>query len=158
MNRKIKSREELKKIVAKLRRQGKKIVSTNGCFDLLHIGHVKYLEEAKKQGDVLIVGLDSDASVKIKKGKERPIIPQNYRAEMLAALECVDYVTIYEEEHCFAFINNAVPDIYVKSEEYRHKKMYGRELLEKLGVKIHYARHLPLFSTTKIIEKIRADK
>ncbi|GAG14983.1 unnamed protein product, partial [marine sediment metagenome] len=94
---KIKTFEEIKEIAPKLKSEGKKIVTTNGSFDLLHIGHVKSLQKAKEYGDILIVGLNSDSSIKQYKSKDRPIVGQKERAEMLAALECVDYVVIFDE-------------------------------------------------------------
>ncbi len=154
MNSKIKTINEIKKIAEKLKKEGKKIVTTNGSFDIIHIGHVKFLQEAKKQGDILIVGLNSDVSVKKYKSKDRPIIPQEYRAEMLAAFECVDYVVIMDEAEIAVPLVNAVkPNIHANGAEYGENCIEA-EAVKKNGGKLYLIKNFQGFSTTNLIKKI----
>src|SRR3989344_7071562 len=118
MRQKIKKINELKKIVAELRAKGKKITTTNGVFDILHIGHIRYLQEAKKIGNILIVAINSDSSTKKIKGPKRPLNNENHRAEALAALECVDYVIIFNEENPMKILGIIKPNIHVKGGDY----------------------------------------
>jgi len=148
---KIKDREELKRIVQELKREGKKIVFTNGCFDLLHPGHIKCLEEAKKLGDVLIVGVNSDQSVRRLKGPERPILPLWGRMTLLGALEAVDYVVSFDEDTPFELIKELQPDVLVKGGDWKEEEVVGRELVSEVRI-IKYEEG---FSTTSLIEKIR---
>jgi len=150
---KIKSREEITEICADLKSKGKILVTTNGSFDILHAGHVRTLQEAKKQGDILVLGLNSDKSVRAYKSPDRPIIPEEYRAELLAALECVDYVTLFDETDPIDFINYVKPDVHA------NHASYGEDCIEKpaldaLGARLHLIGDLCDFSTTKIIDKI----
>lgn len=138
---------------ARLRRKGKKVVFTNGAFDLLHAGHVSYLEFARKQGDVLVVGLNSDASVRRYKGRGRPINSQNDRARVLSALECVDYVVIFNEDEPAKLIAELLPDVLVKGADWSHY-VSGREIVEKHGGRVVLARMLKGRSTSKLIRKI----
>ena len=154
MNPKIVNEEKLKELVEKLKKKNKKIVTTNGVFDILHIGHVKYLEEAKAQGDILIVGLNSDASVKMNKGPKRPINSEESRAAVLAALQCVDYVTIFNEKDPRELLEIIQPAVHANCEE------YGEDCIEapvvrKYGGKIYLIKKYKDFSTTKLIEKIK---
>src|SRR6059058_3387522 len=119
MSSKIVGLEELSERSKQLRAAGKKMVATNGCFDLLHVGHVRYLQAARALGDMLIIGLNSDASVRAYKGPTRPLVAQDERAELLAALACVDYVTIFDEPTAEALMAALQPDIYVKGGDYR---------------------------------------
>jgi len=151
---KIYSREELKKIIDRHRKEGKKIVFTNGCFDILHVGHTRYLTEAKKQGNILVLGLNSDESVRSLKGKERPLIPENERADVIAALESVDYVTIFHELTPLELIEYLKPDILVKGGDWKEKDVVGRELIEKWGGRVIIIPEVKGSSTTNIIEKI----
>jgi len=151
---KIYSREELKKIIDRHRKEGKKIVFTNGCFDILHVGHTRYLTEAKKQGNILVLGLNSDESVRSLKGKERPLIPENERADVIAALESVDYVTIFHELTPLEIIEYLKPDILVKGGDWKEKDVVGRELIEKWGGRVIIIPEVKGSSTTNIIEKI----
>lgn len=146
--------EELKKIVNKLKNEGKKVVFTNGCFDILHIGHVKYLEEAKKLGDILIVGVNSDESVRILKGEERPIMPEEERAEILAALECVDYVVIFYETNPENLIAQLKPDIHIKGGDYAMDEIPESKLVESLGGKTVIIKETEGKSTSNIIQKM----
>lgn len=152
---KIYSREELKKIIDRHRQEGKKIVFTNGCFDILHVGHTRYLTEAKKQGDILILGLNSDESVRSLKGKERPMIPENERADVIAALESVDYVTIFHELTPLELIEYLKPDIIVKGGDWKEEDVVGRESVTKWGGRVIIIPEVKGSSTTNIIEKIK---
>lgn len=145
---------ELKKIVNNLKKEGKKIVFTNGCFDILHIGHVRYLEKAKKLGDILIVGVNSDESVRILKGKGRPIMPEEERAEILDALECVDYVVIFYEINPENLIVQLKPDIHVKGGDYAMDEIPESKLVESFGGKTVILKEIEGKSTTNIIRRM----
>lgn len=151
---KIKTRDEIRKIAEDLRKQGKKIVTTNGSFDLLHIGHVTYLKEAKKLGDVLIIGLNSDSSVKQYKSDKRPIVPENDRAEMLAALEFVDYVVIFSETDPRELLKAIKPDIHVKAADYTMDQIIEKAVVEENGGKVILLPLVKGKSTTNMINKI----
>jgi len=146
----IKDMEKLKKLVLRLRNEGKRIVFTNGCFDILHAGHVDYLEEAKSLGDFLIVGMNSDNSVRKIKGEKRPIIREEMRAKVLAGLKPVDCVFVFEEESPLKVIKAVEPDVLVKGEDWPIEKIIGREFAKKV-VRITFKYEI---STTKIIENI----
>lgn len=145
---KIKTLPEIGKIIKKAR--GKKIVTTNGCFDILHAGHVKTLTESKAQGDILIVGLNSDDSVRRLKGPTRPVNNEFSRACALAALDCVDYVFIFGEDNPIAFLEVLKPDVHTNSEEYGENCVEAETVKKKSG-KIHLIKKIPGISTTKII-------
>ena len=147
----IKSFEQIKRIVRHQRAEGRRIVFTNGCFDILHVGHVKYLQEAKSFGDILIVGLNSDASVKRLKGESRPVNTQEDRAYILAALEAVDYVVIFEDDTPYELIKLVAPDVLVKGGDYKGKKVVGTEFAKELKL----VDFVDGKSTTKTIEKIQ---
>ena len=136
MPKKIVNINELKNIVEKLKKVGKKIVTTNGIFDILHIGHIKYLQEAKKLGDLLIVALNSDVSTRKLKGNSRPINAENDRAEVVAALGCVDYVTIFNEDNPIKILSILKPSIHVKGGDYDISKIVEKDVVEKNGGKI----------------------
>jgi D-beta-D-heptose 7-phosphate kinase/D-beta-D-heptose 1-phosphate adenosyltransferase len=153
MNKKIKKMSELEKIVKKLKKQNKKIVTCNGTFDILHIGHVKFLQEAKQQGDILIVGLNSDKSVKINKGPKRPINNEKNRAKVLSALECVDYIVIFNEKDPRKLLSIIKPDIHVNGEEYGYNCIEA-ETIKKYSGKIHLVKNFGGFSTTKLVNNI----
>ena len=148
---KIKSLKELKKAVSGLKRQGKKIVFTNGCFDILHLGHLKILNEARKKGDVLIVGLNSDSSIKRIKGSKRPILTQDARAKLLANMIGVDYVVIFSEATPYNLIKTIKPDVLVKGDDWKKDKIVGNKLVKK----IHSVKLCSGHSTTHIINKIK---
>jgi D-beta-D-heptose 7-phosphate kinase/D-beta-D-heptose 1-phosphate adenosyltransferase len=133
---KILSRNDLRERVTQLKGEGKRIVFTNGCFDILHIGHVRYLEEAKGLGDILVLGLNSDASVRSIKGPLRPVVPQDERAYIMASLEVVDYVTIFDEETPLALIEEIAPDILVKGGDWTPDTVVGRETVAQRGGRI----------------------
>jgi len=138
----------------KLRRSGRKIVFTNGCFDILHIGHVSYLEEARKKGDVLVIGLNSDESVKNIKGPKRPIVPQAERAYILAALEVVDFVVIFKENTPQKLIEQLRPHVLVKGADWKGKELVGAEFVKSYGGKVALIKFVPRHSSTNIIETI----
>lgn len=141
---------ELKAVVESLRVKGKKIVFTNGCFDILHVGHIRYLKEARALGDALVIGLNSDKSVSVIK-PGRPVNPQDRRAEILAALEMVDYVTVFDEDTPYELIKLLKPDILVKGGDWKKEDIVGSDIAKE-------TRSLPYvkgISTTEIIEKIK---
>jgi len=152
---KIVSPEELAKIVADLKKAGKKIVTTNGTFDLMHIGHVRSLLAAKQHGDILVLGLNSDSSVKQYKDDKRPVISQNERAELLASLSCVDYIMIFNEPDPRAFLEIVKPHVHVKSGDWSPEKMIETETVRKNGGEVKIVPFIGNFSTTNIINKIR---
>jgi rfaE bifunctional protein nucleotidyltransferase chain/domain len=151
---KIKEISEIKELAKEIKKQGKKIVTCNGCFDIIHAGHIKFLAEAKKQGDILIVGLNSDQSVKANKGPQRPINNEKDRAFVLAALEMVDYVTIFEQSVPIKLLEAIKPDVHVNGEEYGENCIESATV-KKYGGKIYLVRLKQGCSTTDIIRKIR---
>ena len=152
---KIKSIDELKSIVEDFKKQNKKIVTTNGIFDILHIGHIRYLKEAKKLGDVLIVAINSDSSTKKIKGPKRPLNNENDRAETLASLECVDYVVIFNEENPIKILEIIKPDKHVKGGDYKPEEIIEKDIVIKNGGKVHIIRKIEGYSTTGFIHTIR---
>ena len=139
---------------AKLKRQKKSLVFTNGCFDILHFGHLSYLRSAKKSGDKLMVGLSSDACVRALNGKGRPINKQAHRAELLAALEVIDYVVIFSQETPLTLISRIKPDILVKGSDYAHGEIVGEEVVKKNGGKVKRIRLQKGLSTSKTLQKL----
>jgi rfaE bifunctional protein nucleotidyltransferase chain/domain len=137
------------------KRNGRRVVFTNGCFDLLHPGHIRCLEQARQLGDVLIVGLNSDASVKELKGDSRPLLPERERAEILAALECVGAVVIFDDLTPREVIARLLPDVLVKGGDWADDRIVGREQVEAAGGRVVSAPVVPGFSTTDIVRKIR---
>jgi len=152
-SRKIVPRPRISGLARELRREGRRIVFTNGCFDILHAGHIMSLEWARRQGDVLIVGVNSDASVRRLKGPGRPINPEGDRARVLAAMEAVDYVVLFEEDEPAALIGEILPDILVKGGDWS-RYISGREIVEKHGGRVLLAPLLEGRSTTGIIQRI----
>jgi len=151
---KIVSVNALKRKIKDSRRGRKKIAFTNGCFDIIHLGHVRYLETAKKKNRVLIVGLNSDRSIKKIKGSKRPIVSQIQRASVLAALECVDYVTIFNEETPLKLITALKPDILIKGADWKNKGAVGADVVYANGGKVEFIKYIPKSSTTNIINTI----
>ena len=151
-------REALLEERGKLRRDGKQVVFTNGCFDLLHPGHVRYLREARSLGDLLVVALNSDASVRLLKGAGRPILNQDERAEVIAALEVVDYVTIFDEETPRELIARLLPDVLVKGGDWPVESIVGREEVEAAGGRVLSLPYLQGSSTSSIVERIRGNR
>jgi len=154
MKDKIRDREDLRNILGELRAKGKRVVFTNGCFDLLHIGHLRYLEKAKALGDILVIGVNSDHSVRNLKGPKRPLLPEAERAEILSGLECVDYVTIFNEPTPFEIISLFQPHILVKGGDWSKEEIVGREVVEGLGGKVVIIPFVKGSSTTNLIESI----
>jgi len=148
---------KIEKICNSLREQNKKIVFTNGCFDILHRGHIEYLTKAKEFGDVLIVGLNSDTSVKRLKGKDRPINSESDRARILDALKPVDYVVIFEEDTPLRLIQMVKPDVLVKGGDYKVEEIVGSEYVMSYGGKVEIIPFVEGKSTTKIIQKIKGE-
>ena len=158
MSDKIKTQKELKRVIAYLRKQGKKIVFTNGCFDILHYGHIKYLQDAKGLADVLVLGLNSDSSVKKIKGLARPINKQLDRARVLSALSCVDYLTIFSEDTPLKLIRLIQPDVLVKGGDWQTEKIVGADFVKARGGKVLAIPYIKGYSTTKLINKIRSPR
>lgn len=149
------NREELLRARESLRAEGRRLVFTNGCFDILHVGHVRYLSEARRLGDALLVAINSDASVRALKGAGRPVLNESERAEILAALSSVDFVTVFEEESPRALISQVLPDVLVKGGDYRLDEIHGREEVERAGGRVLSLPFVEGASTTGIIERIR---
>jgi rfaE bifunctional protein nucleotidyltransferase chain/domain len=148
-------RSEARRLVNDLRASGKTIVFTNGVFDLLHIGHLRYLEEARRLGDALLVGVNSDRSVRLLKGSGRPITAEAERAEVLAALTCVDGVVIFDEETPRDLIQAIQPDVLVKGSDWAEDAIVGRDIVEARGGRVVRVAIQPGHSTTRIVEKIK---
>jgi D-glycero-beta-D-manno-heptose 1-phosphate adenylyltransferase len=154
MNSKIIDRSEIVLKTKGYREKGLKIVFTNGCFDLLHVGHVRYLREAASLGDCLIVGLNSDRSVRTIKEPQRPLIVQEQRAEVLSALECVKFVVLFDESDPYALIETIRPHILVKGADWPLDKIIGADLVSGYGGEVKRITMVPAISTTEIINRI----
>jgi D-beta-D-heptose 7-phosphate kinase/D-beta-D-heptose 1-phosphate adenosyltransferase len=152
---KLKTVDELKAITAQARARGKKIVFTNGCFDLLHRGHLHTLRQAKDCGDILIVAINSDRSVQGLKGAGRPIFSQGDRVELIAAMEVVDYVVLFDQADPYELIAALSPDVLAKGGDWSADKIIGADIVERRGGKVAVIPYLKGFSTTEIIERIR---
>ena len=152
---KLKSLEIIKNEIKALQRQGKKIVFTNGCFDILHAGHVDIFQQARNLGEVLVVAVNSDISIKKIKGEKRPVIPQAQRMQVLAAVEAIDYVVVFDEETPFKIIKELQPDILIKGGDWPVETIVGKEIVEKKGGKVLSIRLMEGISTTNIIEEIK---
>ena len=157
-SRKIKNIEEMSVVVKRMQRDGKVVVFANGCFDVLHGGHISYLAGAKDCGDELIVGINSDASVHLIKGKDRPIIPENERAEILAAFEMVDHVVLFNEPSCDALLERLHPDVHAKGTDYTEKSVPERETSINLGIDIAICGDPKQNATRDIIKRIQSMK
>jgi D-beta-D-heptose 7-phosphate kinase/D-beta-D-heptose 1-phosphate adenosyltransferase len=152
---KVLTRSELRRRLQRVRRAGQRIVFTNGCFDLIHPGHVRYLRAAKRLGDVLVVALNSDGSVRRLKGPGRPLVPQRDRCEVVAALEMVDYVTVFAEDTPYQLIEALAPDVLVKGGDWKPDQIVGAELVRARGGTV---RSLPFargYSTTRLVKKAK---
>jgi len=154
MRQKIKAKKELRRIIVGLKTKGKRIVFTNGCFDLLHIGHVRYLEKAKALGDVLVVGVNSDSSVRKLKGRRRPILPERERAEILSGLGCVDYVALFDEINPLKLITSLQPNVLVKGGDWTKEQTVGKEVVERSGGEVVILPFVKGASTSNLIETI----
>jgi rfaE bifunctional protein nucleotidyltransferase chain/domain len=145
----------LRERIAALRAGGGHLVLTNGCFDLLHVGHVRYLQAARALGDLLVVGLNSDASVRAIKGPDRPLVPQHERAEVLAALACVDGVVVFDEPTAETLVAALRPDIYVKGSDYSEATLPEARIVRAYGGVVQLVPVIPGVSTTALVERIR---
>ena len=154
MKEKVKEREDLRRIIGNLKAKDKRIVFTNGCFDLLHVGHVRYLEQARSLGDILVVGMNSDRSVRILKGPRRPILPAKERAEILSGLECIDYITVFDEPTPLELITALQPHVLAKGGDWTKEKIVWREIVEDAGGKVVTIPFVEGSSTTQIIETV----
>ena len=150
------NREEAITFTATQRARGRRVVFTNGVFDLLHPGHVRYLQQARALGDLLVVGINADRSVRANKGPERPITPEHERAEILDALECVDAVTIFDEETPYEIISALQPDVLVKGADWAHDAIVGRDIVEARGGRVVRIAVEQGHSTSAIVAKIRS--
>ena len=155
MNEKLLSPGQLAEVRARLRAEGRRLVFTNGCFDLLHVGHARYLAAARELGDALLVAVNSDAAVRELKGAGRPLMNESERAEMLAALEAVTYVTVFDELSPRTLIARLLPDVFVKGGDYAVDEIHGREEVEAAGGRVLALPFVAGASTTDIIERIR---
>ena len=152
------SQEELIALLGRAKRGSRRVVFTNGCFDLLHPGHIRTLEAARSLGDVLVVGLNRDKSVREAKGDSRPVIAENERAELLAALEAVDLVAIFEEDTPIKLITEIKPSVLVKGGDYTRDQVVGHEIVEASGGEVLLVDVLPGFSTTSLVNRARGGK
>ena len=148
--------DTLKTVILSLRRAGKRIVFTNGCFDILHVGHVRYLAAAKALGDILIVGLNSDRSVRQIKDPRRPVVPEDQRAEVLAGLQCIDYIVLFDAPDPLALIRALQPDVLVKGDDWPEEKIIGADLVKAAGGRVVRVTVVPDTSTNEIIARIIA--
>lgn len=155
MRNKIVTLDELEKEIRRAKQQGKTVVSTSGCFDILHAGHVTYLEEAKARGDILAVLLNSDSSVRALKGSARPVVPEGERAVVVAGLESVDYVCIFSDRTPCGIIGRVQPDIVIKGGDYAGKQIPEMDSVAVYGGRVEYVNVVDGCSTTNIVEKIR---
>ena len=148
-------RKSLAMILAGLKASGKTVVLTNGVFDLLHVGHVRCLEDARSRGDILVVAVNSDASAEALKGKGQPIVPADERMELLSALSFVDYVTCFEEASADALLQQLQPNLYAKGSDYTLKTLPEKDTLKALDIKAVFVGDKKSHSTTKMIQKIQ---
>ncbi|MDH7513412.1 MAG: adenylyltransferase/cytidyltransferase family protein [Clostridiales bacterium] len=155
---KLKALKELEKIVAEEKEGGKTIVLANGCFDLFHVGHIRYLREAKAKGDILVVAINSDSSVRKLKGKGRPILPQRERAEILSAFSFVDYVTIFSQINVEKVLVALKPDVHVKGSDYTEETVPEKDAVRRYGGKVAIAGGPKIRNASDIIRKIVAGK
>lgn len=151
---KILSVPRLKIKIREVRSQGIQVAFTNGCFDLIHSGHVSYLESAARQGQILILGLNSDRSIRSIKGSHRPIVDQSGRARVIAALACIDFVVIFDEDTPYELIRSLEPDILIKGADWKGKEIVGSDLVRARGGKVRLIKYVPGESTTNIIGEV----
>ncbi len=156
MDGKILERQAMAKVSAEIQARGKSLVFTNGCFDILHAGHVSYLIKAKSLGDYLVLGLNSDSSVSGIKGPERPLVPENQRALVLAALECIDYIVFFDEPTPLELIEAVKPHVLVKGADYEEKDIVGADFVKQNNGTVERIEFTHNISTTDIINKILA--
>lgn len=155
MNKKIVQRSDVTELGRRLRGEGRVIVFANGCFDLLHVGHIRFLQEARQQGDVLVVGVNSDGAVRSLKGPGRPLMPENARAELMAAIECVDYVTIFDELTAENILRDLRPHVQCKGTDYSETSVPERKVMESLGGAVRIVGDPKGHSTREILAGIQ---
>ncbi len=159
MGRKVLGWPALKRRLATLRREGRRIVFTNGCFEILHPGHVRYLQQARRLGDLLVVGINSDRSMRrLDKGPGRPLVGERDRAEVLAALEMVDYVTLFHEQTPFELIRYLQPDVLAKGGDWSPDRIVGADIVRARGGKVKSLPYAQGFSTSALLKRIRASR
>ncbi len=146
---------QLAEILKHAKSKGKTVITTNGCFDVLHLGHLRYLQAAREVGDLLVVCVNSDSSVRSLKGANRPLVPESERTELLAGLECVDYVTVFSDVDAKIVLSQLKPDIHIKGGDYKIDEVIEREVVEANGGKVLVGLNLPGKSTTNLIKTIR---
>lgn len=154
-NQKIYHLSELASILQQAKSDGNVVVTTNGCFDVLHLGHLRYLQAARQLGDLLVVAINSDSSVRQLKGENRPLVPEEERAEMLAGLGCVDYVVVFPELTPISLLSELKPSIHVKGGDYKLEQLIEKDVVEANGGKVIVGLNVPGKSTTNLIEVIR---
>lgn len=154
MSKKFRSLEDLSEELAARRTGGARVVFTNGCFDLLHVGHIRYLQQARRRGDLLVVGINSDDSVRRLKGPSRPVQPEQDRAEILGGLECVDYVVSFDQDTPITVIEHLRPDVLVKGADWPVDQIVGREVVEGSGGRVETITYVEGISTSALIERI----
>ena len=154
---KVVKRGELEQLGEQLRRAGKTVVTTNGCFDILHVGHIRILQQARALGDVLIIGINSDASVRKLKGDSRPINNEDDRAELLAALSAVDYVTVFGEDTPVEFLKLVKPDVHVKGADYKPEQLAETPIVESFGGRVEILSLVPGRSTSNVVSRIQGN-
>ena len=150
-------RENLRDLIRSIHNEGKTVVATNGCFDILHVGHIRYLEKTKSFGDYLIVLLNSDKSVRSIKGETRPINPESDRAEILSALRCVDYVVLFDEDSPRNLLDEMKPDVYTKGADYTMETLPEADIMKKNNIRVEFIDFVEGKSTTSLIEKINKE-
>ncbi|MEA3489308.1 MAG: D-glycero-beta-D-manno-heptose 1-phosphate adenylyltransferase [Candidatus Omnitrophota bacterium] len=155
---KIKTQEELAEMIGREKASGKKIGFTNGCFDIIHRGHVKYLEDAKKDCDLLLIGVNSDDSVRRIKGEGRPVNPQEDRIKVLAAFESVDFLTIFDDETPQVLIKKLTPDVLFKGGDWKEEDIVGADHVRDNGGRVRVIPYLEGYSTTELIERLKKTK
>lgn len=155
---KILNSKNINQVIDSIKKENKTIVLTNGCFDILHIGHARYLKEAKKLGDYLFVGINSDQSVKLLKGNDRPLNNEQDRSELLSYFEFIDYTIIFEEKTADDLILKIKPDIYAKGGDYTKESLPEAKTIDQINANVAFINFVEGYSTTKMIEKIGTDK
>jgi len=152
---KIVSRERLRELVAEHKRQGRRVVLANGCFDTLHVGHIRYLQGARREGDILVVAVNSDSSVCALKGAGRPILPESARADLVAALRAVDYVELFREPNVEALLETLRPDVHAKGTDYTVETVPERATAARLGIRVAIVGDAKDHSTREFLESVR---
>jgi len=152
---KIVSRETLRALLEEHRRRGRRIVLANGCFDMLHVGHIRYLEGARKEGDILVVGVNSDSGVRALKGPGQPVLPEQGRAELVAALRCVDYVMLFPEDSADGLLRDLRPDVHAKGTDYTEENVPEGDTARELGIRVAIVGDPKGHSTRQLLARLR---